>query len=361
MGRVRALAELRAERGAQIRRQGTAAMELESAVASGRKVVEAIGVTKGFDDKRIVTDFTLRVMRGDRIAFVGPNGVGKTTVLKMLTGEVQPDSGTVKQGTNLEVAVFDQSRAALDPEASLWENLTGDPLMKVSGAADQVLVRGQLRHVVAYLKDFLFDESQARRQGQKPVGRRKGAAFAGQTDGKAVECAGAGRADQRSGCGNAGSVAGSAWAITTAPCCWSATTAISSTASPPPPWRWRAMAAPRSIPAAGRTMRPNAVPMVAKCWKSPAIPQPLGPRPMQPTASKPSKELTFTDRKRLEDLPAQIARLEAEIDKLSQFLSAPDLYEREPAKFAKASAGLSDRQAALLKAEEEWLLLADRV
>ncbi len=162
MGRVRALQVLRADRAAQIRRQGTAALDLDAAPQSGRKVIEAAGLTKGFDGKPIVKGFSLRVMRGDRVAFVGPNGVGKTTLLNMLTGEVQPDSGTVTHGTNLEIAVFDQSRAALDPEASLWENLTGDPLMKVSGATDQVLVRGQPRHVVAYLKDFLFDEARAR-------------------------------------------------------------------------------------------------------------------------------------------------------------------------------------------------------
>ncbi len=153
---------LREGRAAQIRRQGTAALELESGPTSGRKVIEATGVTKAFGGKLIVKGFSLRVMRGDRVAFVGPNGVGKTTLLKMLTGEVEPDSGAITHGTNLEIAVFDQTRAQLDPEASLWENLTGDPLMKVSGATDQVLVRGQPRHVVAYLKDFLFDEAQAR-------------------------------------------------------------------------------------------------------------------------------------------------------------------------------------------------------
>jgi ABC-type branched-subunit amino acid transport system ATPase component len=76
------------------------------------------------------------------VAFVGPNGVGKTTLLKMLTGEVQPDAGTVTLGTNLEIAVFDQTRARLDLDASLWDNLTVDPLMRVSGASDQVMVRG---------------------------------------------------------------------------------------------------------------------------------------------------------------------------------------------------------------------------
>lgn len=162
MGRVRALAALREERASMIRRQGTAAMELESGPTSGKRVIEAKGLEKVFVDKVIVKGFDLRVLRGDRVAFVGPNGVGKTTLLKMLVGEVAPDAGVVTLGTNLEIAVFDQTRAQLDGEASLWENLTGDPMMRVSGNSDQVMVRGNPRHVVAYLKDFLFDERQAR-------------------------------------------------------------------------------------------------------------------------------------------------------------------------------------------------------
>src|SRR5690606_13123739 len=161
-GRVRALAALRDERASQIRRQGTAAMALESGPVSGKRVIEAVGLTKEIHAKTIVKDFDLRVQRGDRVAFVGPNGVGKTTLLKLLTGEIAPDAGVVTLGTSLEIAAFDQTRSRLDPDASLWENLTGDPLMAVSGASDQVMVRGQPKHVVGYLKDFLFDDSQAR-------------------------------------------------------------------------------------------------------------------------------------------------------------------------------------------------------
>ncbi|TKA94570.1 ABC-F family ATP-binding cassette domain-containing protein, partial [Cereibacter changlensis] len=161
-GRVRALAALRAERSSQIRRQGVAAMELESGPTSGKRVIEAKGISKAFGDKPILANFDLRVLRGDRVAFVGPNGVGKTTLLKMLTGEIAPDEGQVILGTNLQIAVFDQTRAQLDPDASLWDNMTTDPAMRVSGQQDQVMVRGTPRHVVGYLKDFLFDERQMR-------------------------------------------------------------------------------------------------------------------------------------------------------------------------------------------------------
>ena len=124
--------------------------------------MEAINITKVYGEKVILRDFSLTVNRGDRIALVGPNGVGKTTLLNMLIGKEQPDSGEVKLGTNLALALFDQARAQLDGDMTLWDSLTGDPDMRVSGKADQVLVRGNPKHVVGYLKEFLFDEAQAR-------------------------------------------------------------------------------------------------------------------------------------------------------------------------------------------------------
>ena len=162
MGRVRALQDLRAEHAAQIKRQGTAALDFDATKKSGKKVIDARGLSKAFGDQTICRDFSLTIQRGDRIAFVGPNGVGKTTVLKMLTGSLAPDAGEVKLGTNLDIAVFDQGREQIDPELSLWEALTSETDLRVSGRADQVMVRGTPRHVVGYLKDFLFDEAQAR-------------------------------------------------------------------------------------------------------------------------------------------------------------------------------------------------------
>ncbi|MEM8537157.1 MAG: ABC-F family ATP-binding cassette domain-containing protein, partial [Pseudomonadota bacterium] len=162
MGRVRVLQDLRAQKAAQIKRQGTAAMAFDGGATSGKKVIEASGLAKTYGDKPIVKGFDLTVQRGDRIAFVGPNGVGKTTLIKMLLGQVAPDAGQVKRGTNLDIAVFDQTREALNADMSLWENLANDPELGVSGKSDQVMVRGTARHVVGYLKDFLFDDAQAR-------------------------------------------------------------------------------------------------------------------------------------------------------------------------------------------------------
>ncbi|PKP80743.1 MAG: elongation factor 3, partial [Alphaproteobacteria bacterium HGW-Alphaproteobacteria-2] len=128
-GRVRNLAQLRAERAAMIRRQGAGEMALEAGDASGKLVIEAEAISKRFGERIILRDFSIRITRGERLAVVGPNGAGKTTLINLLTGAEVPDTGRVRLGTNLEIAVFDQARARLDPAASLWENLTGDPLM----------------------------------------------------------------------------------------------------------------------------------------------------------------------------------------------------------------------------------------
>ncbi|MBL9052733.1 MAG: ATP-binding cassette domain-containing protein [Tabrizicola sp.] len=357
MGRVRALQQLRADRKAQIRRQGTAAFALDAGPMSGKKVIEAQGLTKIYGDKTIVKGFDLRVLRGDRVAFVGPNGVGKTTLLKMLTGEVQPDAGTVTLGTNLEVAVFDQTRTRLDLEASLWDNLTVDPLMRVSGASDQVMVRGTPKHVVAYLKDFLFDEAQARAPVRSLSGGERARLLLAKlmaqpsnllildepTNDLDVETLDLLQDILGDYDGTVLLVSHDRDFIDRI-----ATTTIAmegegrATAYP---GGWSDYAAQRPAPAEDAAMsvaRPAAAP-VAKA--DPALR---------------ASGLSFTERKRLEDLPDQIARLEAEIAKLATLLADPDLFSREPVKFRKATEAIAERQARLTAAETEWLELADR-
>ncbi|MBE0552851.1 MAG: ABC-F family ATP-binding cassette domain-containing protein [Rhodobacteraceae bacterium] len=353
-GRVRALAALRADRAAQIRRQGTAALEMESSGQSGRKVIEATGISKAYGDKLILRDFSLRVLRGDRVAFVGPNGVGKTTLLKMLTGELAPDKGSVTLGTNLEIAVFDQSRAQLDPEASLWESLTGDPSMKVSGASDQVLVRGNPRHVVAYLKDFLFDEAQARAPVKSLSGGEKARLLLAKLMAKPSNLL---ILDEPTNDLDVetldllqdilGEFDGTVLLV-----------------SHDRDFIDRIATQTVALEGRGRaTVYPGG-------WSDYAAQRPEGEAEIlvksAPSEAKPKQDakkaegLSFTERKRLDALPAVMERLEAEIAKLTEFLSAPGLYENEPVKFRKASEGLAERQAALAAAEEEWLMLAEK-
>ena len=360
-GRVRALADLRAERAAMIRRQSTAAMVLEEGPQSGRKVIEAKGISKSFGETQILKPFDLRILRGDRVGFVGPNGAGKTTLLNMLTGQLAPDTGHVTLGPGLEMAVFDQNRAGLNPEASLWDSLTLDREIAVNGSSDQVMVRGSPRHVMGYLKDFLFDEAQARAPVRSLSGGERARLMLAKimaresnllildepTNDLDVETldllqdllgdyAGtvllvshdrdfldrvATSTVVLEGQGRAQAYAGG----------WSDALAQGA----------RIGAAPedREAPPAAKS----------------------GPdRVVSNAGAKPAAGLSFTETHRLNELPSVIARLEAEMGKLSELLSDPDLYTREPVKFAKATEALAERQAKLEAAEEEWLLLEEK-
>lgn len=147
-GRVRALKELREIRKQRRDKIGKAKMQLQEAERSGMLVSKAENVSFAYDDEPIIRDFSTTVFRGDRIGLIGPNGVGKTTLLKILLNELAPQSGSVRIGTNVSVAYFDQLRAQLDEDKSVRENI-GD-------GSDFVLINGQRKHVVGYLQDFLF-------------------------------------------------------------------------------------------------------------------------------------------------------------------------------------------------------------
>jgi ATP-binding cassette subfamily F protein uup len=370
-GRLRALQAMRAERAAQIRRQGTADLALEAAPHSGARVIEARGVSLAYGGVPIVRGLDLRVIRGDRIAIVGPNGVGKTTLLRLLLGEIAPDAGTVRLGTGIEVAVFDQTRAQLDGDATLWENLTGDPRLGISGRADQVMVRGVPRHVVGYLKDFLFDEAQARAPVRSLSGGEKARLLLarimarasnllvldeptndldvetldllqevlGDYDGtvllvshdrdfidrvasQTVLMEGGGRVTVHAGG-------------------WSDMLAQRAAAGLPAPFAPVAATAPAPVSKPVSKPVPKAAPAAGR-----AAPRRSG--------------LSFAERHRLDALPGEIDRLAAEIARLEALLADHGLYSREPVKFHKATEALAARAAALAAAEAEWLALAER-
>tara|TARA_R110002020_G_scaffold16871_36_gene59669 strand:- start:2696 stop:4516 length:1821 start_codon:yes stop_codon:yes gene_type:complete len=155
MGRLRALHSMREERQNLRRAVGNVAMAASEAGSSGKRVVAAEAISKSYDGRPIVTDLTIKINRGDRLGIVGPNGAGKTTLINLLTGNLAPDSGEVRIGTQIELVSLDQRRAALDPTQTLWKTLTG-------GSSDTIMVGGTPRHVAGYLKDFLFLPEQAR-------------------------------------------------------------------------------------------------------------------------------------------------------------------------------------------------------
>ncbi len=364
-GRVRELAKLRQTRAEMISRQGAAALALDAGPQTGKRAIEARGISKSFGDRVILRPFDLRVLRGDRVAFVGPNGAGKTTLLKMLTGALAPDTGSVELGTGIEMAVFDQARATLDPDATLWESLTQDPETGVSGRSDQVMVRGTPRHVVGYLKDFLFDEAQARAPVRSLSGGEKARLLLarimakpsnllvldeptndldvetldllqdvlGSYDGTVllvshdrdfldrvatvtVALEGEGRAVVYAG-------------------------------------GWSDMQAQRGGAEGGAGTSREPKPAVAKGGVK-------RNGEAEPASAKAGAGLTFTEAHRLEALPSEIERLEAEIAKLAEFLSDPQVYVIAPAKAEKASAALVERQARLEAAEMEWFALEEK-
>jgi ATP-binding cassette subfamily F protein uup len=169
-GRVRALMAMRAERAARRERLGTARLELQAAAPSGRLVYEADHISKSFPDKIVdihqlappnggcprfvIRDFSIRIMRGDRIGLLGPNGAGKTTLLQLLLGELAPDSGFIRTGANVQAAYYDQQREQLDPEKTVLET--------VGEGNEVVTINGRQRHINGYLRDFLFPPERAR-------------------------------------------------------------------------------------------------------------------------------------------------------------------------------------------------------
>jgi len=353
-GRVRALQALRTERAAQIKRQGAADLALDAGPKSGRKVIEASHISKAYREKVILRDFSIKIQRGDRVAFVGPNGAGKTTLLKLLLGEIEPDSGTVTLGTNLEVAVFDQARAQLDPEASLWENLTGDPVMRVSGKADQVMVRGTPKHVVGYLKEFLFDERQARAPVRALSGGEKARLLLARLMAKASNLL---VLDEPT----------NDLDVETLDLLQELLDEYDGTVllvSHDRDFLDRVATTTVAMEGDGRAT------IYAGGWSdyqaqkpervSEKVDKTKTSKPKLKQEEKPKTGLSFTEKHRLEALPTEIERLEAEIAKLEQLLADPELFTREPVKFQKATEALVARQEKLSAAEEEWLTLEEK-
>jgi len=152
-GRVRRLEALRAQREARRTRLGQVALRLDAGERSGQLVAELDHVEKRYGERVIATDLSLRLMRGDRLALIGPNGAGKSTLIRILLGQTAPDGGTVRTGTRLEIAYFDQQRAALDPDRTLADT--------VSPGSDWIEIGGTRKHVLSYLGDFLFPARRA--------------------------------------------------------------------------------------------------------------------------------------------------------------------------------------------------------
>ena len=163
-GRVRRLEQLRRERAARRERMGSVGLAVEEGERSGKLVAELTHVTKAFDGKMVVRDLSCRILRGDKVGLIGPNAAGKTTLIRLILGDLAPDSGRVRLGTKLSIAYFDQFRAQLDDEASVFET--------VGQGSDYIEVAGARKHVMSYLGEFLFPAGARALAGEVSVRRR---------------------------------------------------------------------------------------------------------------------------------------------------------------------------------------------
>ena len=357
-GRLRNLEKLRAEQRSYIPRSALAKMKLESRTKSGQLVLKVDKVSKSFGDHCIIRNFSIQIKKGDRIGIVGPNGIGKTTLLKMLLGEINPDSGTAKLGSNLVVAKFDQMREQLNLENSLWQNLTDDSFMKSSGQNGQIMVRGNPKHVAGYLKDFLFSESQLRSPVKSLSGGEKARLLLAKLMTKESNLL---ILDEPT----------NDLDLETLDLLQEVIAEYEGTVllvSHDRDFLNRTVDTSIILTGQGEFVKISGVWEEYKKLKAKNKIQnkqehsdkkknksklPKGERP-------PKAEFSFVDKHRLDELPNLIDRLEYEIKQLETFLSDSNLYLEYPSKFEKASAALVERQAELRELEDEWLKLEEK-
>ncbi|WP_457092223.1 ABC-F family ATP-binding cassette domain-containing protein [Microvirga sp. P5_D2] len=328
---------------------GTVSMTLAEAEQSGTLVVEAEGISKSYGERPIVSNLSLRLLRGDRLGIIGPNGAGKTTLINLLTGNLQPDEGRVRLGSNLQMVTLDQRRASLDPNATVAETLTG-------GRGDTVTIGGQTKHVIGYMKDFLFAPEQAR----TPVGVLSGgernrlmlARALAQPSNLLV-------LDEPTNDLDLETLDLLQEMITD----YSGTVllvshdrdfldrTVSSVLVSEGEGRWLEYAGGYSDMVAQRGQG-----VQARVVERDVKPK-NGDKPAAARAEQAKRKLNFNEQHDLKTLPLRMQETEAKIAKVQEILADPDLYSRDPGRFQKAMDMLAQLQGELHAAEERWLEL----
>ena len=329
-------------------------MSAQTSEASGKRVFEARHLSKAFGDRAIVTDFSIRILRGERLGLIGPNGAGKTTILKLLTGELKPDTGEVECGQRVEMVTLDQKRESLAPTVSLRDALT-------DGGSDMVSVGGTPRHVVSYMKDFLFLPEQAGTAIGKLSGGERGRlmlarAFAkpsnvlvldeptNDLDLETLDLL------QELLAEYAGTV------LLVSHDRDFLDRVVTRTIASEGNGRWQIYAGGYSDMLAQRGSGVVAAP-ADKAEKNKKPPASSGPEVSQPKPGRLPGKLTFKDKHALETLPDKMASIEQEIAALKETLADPDLFVRDPEAFQKTADGLAAAEASLEDMEERWLEL----
>ncbi|QOR39535.1 ATP-binding cassette domain-containing protein [Billgrantia diversa] len=356
-GRVRALEQLRRERSQRREVQGRASFGVDRGERSGKRVVELVGVTHRFGDETIIRGLDLEIQRGDRIGLIGRNGAGKTTLLKILLGELEPSEGSVRLGTNIKVAYFDQLRAGLEPEKSVYDN--------VAQGSDRVTVGGKDKHVISYLQDFLFTPERARQPVKALSGGESNRLLLARLftqpanvlvldeptndlDVETLELLEELLLDfdgtlllvshDRAFMDNVvtGVLAFEGDGVVREYVGGYSDWVRQGGTLPPAPWEG----------AARQQVEPTA--------KSETSAKATAP--VSPVAKKPVK-LSYKLQRELDALPAQIERLEAEVAEFEARISAPAFYQQEAEKVAETLQAMGDKQAELDAVMERWMEL----
>jgi ATP-binding cassette subfamily F protein uup len=351
-GRARALNEMRQRKALLLGDASRAmAMTIEAGQTSGVRVIEARNLTKSYGERTLIKRFSTRIIRGDRVAIVGPNGAGKTTLVKMLLGEVEPDSGSVKLGANLVIAYLDQARDQLKPEATLWETLA-------PAGGDQVMVQGQPRHISSYARDFLFQERQLRQPVRSLSGGERNRLLLARAlaqpanvlvldeptndlDMETLDLLQERLSDYD---GTLILISHDRDFIDRLATSTIALNGRGDVVETPGGWTDFTAQNPGFF-------APIQAPTAKPAKASP---------PPPPPAPKRAAKLSFKDEHRLQTLEALTPKLAAEIAALEQRLDDPDLYARDRKAFDAAMTTLTKTRAQLAAAEDEWLALEEK-
>jgi len=343
-GRLARLQQMRAARAAMLGPAGTARLGLERDDVKTKMVIDAENVTKRFGDRTIIRDFSLRIQRGDRIGIVGANGTGKTTLLKLLTGEIEPDEGTVTRARTLNGIVVDQQRKLMDPDKRVRDVL--------ADGGDWIDVRGERKHVQGYLKDFLFEPGLVdARIGSLSGGERSRLLLAREFARRSNLLV----LDEPTNDLDLETLDLLQEVIAD----YDGTVLI---VSHDRDFLDRTVTVTLGLDGSGR------VDIVAggyEDWERKRRPQNAGPRGAAPAKAPPPRpkvqtKLSYKDQRDLDLLPQQIEEMEADIARNEAELADPDLYNRDPERFAALTRAIGDLRGARDAAEERWLMLAEK-
>ncbi|WP_199671557.1 ATP-binding cassette domain-containing protein [Salinisphaera sp. Q1T1-3] len=346
-GRVRALKAMRNERAERRERTGTANIVTQDAARSGKNVIVAEKLAYAWGETPTVRELTTTIQRGDKVGIIGPNGAGKTTLIRLLLGQLEPDAGTIQLGTNLDIAHFDQHRAALDDSISVLDN--------VAGGRSSITINGAERHIMSYLGDFLFSPKRARSPTHVLSGGERNRLLLAKLftrpanllvmdeptndlDVETLELLEERLIDfggtlllvshDRAFLDN----------VVTSSLVMTGDGHVAEYVGGYSDYLRQRPADPRPAPAPNKAPRADTTPRA------------------QP-APQPNSTLSTAERKELRDLPGRIDRLEAEVDKCEAALGAPGFYDQDAAKIKKATAAHAKAEAELEAALERWEIL----